>query len=359
MKFRKLTAVLLAGAMASSLALSGCGDRIDQDAVGATIGDQEISIGYMNFVAHYTQINYDSIFVSYYGEDYWTSESYTDDDGLTMEDTVKEYVLEEIELECLLEAHMEDYGVEITDEDMEAIRAAAEEFMSENSSAAISAMGAAQEYVETYLYYETLASRMEDAIYDDAEAQATEQLSIEDYSRRTFSYIEIDYSDYTDDDGETVSYTEDEIAAFQESAAEFAASAQAGEDFDTLADTYGYTVSTYSYGEDEDSEEDGGFSDAVIASADTLTAGQISGVIEGTDCYYVIRLDSEDDEEAAQSALETAITELADELYTEVTDGYQEESDFEVDEDQWAKVKFSKLFTIDDGEDDDSSVSAE
>jgi len=359
MKFRKLTAALLAGAMASSLALSGCGDKIDQSAVGATIGDQEISIGYMNFVAHYTQLTYDSIFVSYYGEDYWTSDSYVDEDGETMEDTVKSYILEEIELAYLLEAHMDDYGVEITDEDMEAIEAAAEEFMSENSDKAIKAMGATQEYVETYLYYETLTTRMDDAIYNDAEAQATEQLSIEDYSRRTFSYIAVDYSDYTDDDGETVSYTDEEIAAFQESAAAFAASAQAGEDFDALADTYGYTVSTYSYGEDEDSEEDGGFSDAVIAAVDAMTAGQISDVIEGTDCYYVIRLDSEDDADAAQTALETAISELASDLYSEVTEGYQEDSDFEVDETQWAKVKFSKLFTIDDGEDEESSASVE
>lgn len=359
MKYRKLTAALLAGAIASSLALSGCGSRIDQSAVSATIGDQEISIGYMNFVAHYTQVSYDSLFVTYYGEDYWTNESYTDDDGQTMEDTVKSYILEEIELDYLLEAHMEDYGMEITDEDMEAIQAAAEEFMSENSAKAIKEMGATQEYVETYLYYETLATRMDDAIYDDAETQATEQLSIEDYSRRTFSYVVVDYSDYTDDDGETVSYTDEEIAAFRESAAAFAASAQAGEDFDTLADTYGYTVSTYSYGEDEDSEEDGGFSEAVIAAADSMTAGQISGVIEGTDCYYVIRLDSEDDADAAQSALESAISELASDLYSEVIEGYQEESDFEVDETQWAKVRFSSLFTIDDGEDDDVSTSVE
>ncbi|MCD7982000.1 MAG: peptidyl-prolyl cis-trans isomerase [Clostridiales bacterium] len=357
MKHGKSTAVLLAAAVAASLALTGCGDSIDQNAVGATIGDQEISLGYMNFYAHYTQSSYDSLFVSYYGEDYWTNESYADDDGHTMEDEVKEYILEEIELEYLLEAHMDDYGIEITDEDMTAIQAAAEEFMSENSSKAIKAMGATQEYVEDFLYYQTVATRMEDAISEDVEAQATEQLSIDDYSRRTFSYIVVDVSDYTDDDGETVSYTDEEKAALEETAEAFAASLQAGEDMDTLAETYEYTVSTYSYGEDEASEDDGGFCDAVIEVADTLTAGQVSGVIEGTDAYYVIRLDSEDDADAAQTALETAIGELADELYTEVTDGYTEDSDFEVDEEQWAKVTFTSVFSLETEEEEDTGVS--
>ena len=355
MKHGKSTAVLLAAAVAASLALTGCGDSIDQDAVGATIGDQEISLGYLNFYAHYTQSSYDSFFASYYGEDYWTNESYADDDGNTMEDEVKGYILEEIELEYLLETHMDDYGVEVTDEDMTAIQAAAEEFMSENSSKAIKAMGATQEYVENYLYYQTVATRMEDAINEEAEAQATEQLSIDDYSRRTFSYIMVDASDYTDDDGETVSYTDEEKEELEANAEAFAASLQEGEDMDTLAETYGYTVSTYSYGEDEAGEDDGGFCEAVIEAADALTAGQVSGVIEGTDAWYVIRLDSEDDADAAQTALETAISELADELYTEVTDGYTEESDFEVDEEQWAKVKFTDLFAQETEEDTDVS----
>ena len=59
---------MLAGAIASSLMLGGCGNRINQDDVVATMGDQEISLGYANFVAHYNQANYDTMLASYYGE---------------------------------------------------------------------------------------------------------------------------------------------------------------------------------------------------------------------------------------------------------------------------------------------------
>ena len=45
---------------------------------------------------------------------------------------------------------------------------------------------------------------------------------------------------------------------------------------------------------------DGGFCDAVIAAANSMTAGQVSGLIEGADCYYIIRLDSEFDADATK-----------------------------------------------------------
>ncbi|MCD8324076.1 MAG: hypothetical protein LUC32_03875 [Clostridiales bacterium] len=351
MRYKKLAAVLLAGVMGGTMLLGGCGTRINQDAVAATVGDKEISLGYLNFVAHYSQITYDSFFLSYYGEDYWTSEDYVDEDGLTMEESVKAYVLEEVELQYLLEAHMDDYGVEITDEDMEAIAAAAEEFMSENTDEAIKAMGATQEYVEDYLYYNTVYSRMEEAI----EAEADGQLSVDDYARRTFSYMEIDTVGYYDDDDEYVEYTDDEREALITNLELIAVLAAA--DFDGTAETYEYDVSTYSYGDDEAAEDDGGFCEAVIAAADTMAEGDVSEAIEGTDCYYIIRLDSEDDEDAQEEAYEDALDTLKDEIFTEVTEGYQEDSDFEVDEDLWAKVKFTSLFSIDNTEEDEGSVS--
>ncbi len=350
MKVKKITAVALAGLMSASMALTGCGSSIDSDAVAATCGDVELSLGYLNFAAHYMQVTYDSFFAAYYGDDYWTSEDYADDDGNTMEDTVKEYVLEDVELCLLLEAHMDDYGVEITEEDMEAISAAAAEFMEENDAKTIKAMGATQEIVELYLYYETVCSLMTDAIYATAEGQ----LDIADYTRRTFSYVEIDTAGYYDDDSEYVEYTDEEIEALLATAEAIALTGI--EDLETAADTYGYDVSTYSYGTDEDSEEDGGFCDAVIAAAEAMSEGDVSGVIEGTDCYYIIRLDSEDDEDAQQDAYDSAMSDLEDEIYDEVTEAYYEESDFTVDEDLWAQVQFTVIFSITDDEDEDTSA---
>lgn len=351
MKRKKVTAILLAGAMASMMLMGGCGNKIDTDAVAATLGEEEISLGYVNFVAHYNQVTYDSFFASYYGEDYWTNESYADDEGRTMEESLKDSLMEDIELNYLLEDHMEDYGVEITDEEMADIKAAAEQFMSDNTAEAIKDMGASQEYVETMLYYETVKSKMTAAI----EATADTEVTDEECARRTFSYIQINTAQYTDDSGSLVDYTDDEKAAVVESVPSIAEMAKS--DFEGTAESYSYTVNTYSYGSDEKSADDGGFSDAVIAAANEMSEGEISDAIEDGDYYYIIRLDSENDEDAAKDAREEIIEERKSDKFTEVTEAYLEDADFTVNEEKLASITFSPLFkTVSE---DDSSESAE
>ncbi len=344
MKGRKRVAFLLAGVMAASLLLGGCGEKMDSEEIALTCGDEDLTLGYMNFVAHYNQASYDSFFASYYGEDYWTNEAYADEDGLTMEDSVKASLLEEIELQCVLDQHRDDYGIEITDEEIESMYDAGNTFMEENDRKAINAMGATEDYVAKMLYYVDVEQRMEEAI----EAEVGEDLDIEDYARRTFSYVEIDLNGYTDEDGEYVEYTEEEAAEALAEAKQFAE--QAKDDFDGAAEEYGYTVSTYSYGEDEASEDAGGFSEAVIEEADTMREGDVSGLIDAGDTGYVIRMDSEDDEEAAESAMESASSEIKSEHYQEVCDAYLDDTEIRVDEALWAKVKFTDLFTVEETE---------
>ena len=115
-----------------------------------------------------------------------------------------------------------------------------------------------------------------------------------------------------------------------------------------------------SYGSDEKSEADGGFCDAVIAAANSMTAGQVSGLIEGADCYYIIRLDSEFDADATEKKKESIISDRQDQLYQDVTDGYKDAVKIKVDEDEWAKVKFDNIFTAPPAADNsDSSATAE
>lgn len=356
MKAKKAAAALLICAVAGSFAMSGCG-RIDADAAVVTIdGDIVISAGYANFAARMTQAQYDMYLSSYYGEGYWTSDSYTNDDGQTMEESVKDSVLEDLELYYILESHMDDYDVEITEDEQSAITEAAEQFLSDNTDDTIKAVGATQEYVEKYLYLQTVTSKMEDAI----KAGADTEVSDEEAAQRTFSYVSIDMStSYTDDDGNTVDYTEDEMAQKKSDAEAFAS--EAASDFDAAAESYGYSSYTYSYGSDEESEEDGGFNADVISAADAMSAGEVSDLIEGDDCYYVIRLDSEYDEEATASKKESIISERQSDLYNEVTQGWLDDADIDVDNAEWKKVKFDNLFstvtTTDDT--DDTSADAE
>ncbi len=341
MRHKKAAALLLSGTVAAAMLLGGCGSSIDSDAIVATCAGQELSLGYLNFSAHYNQSTYDSWFMYMYGtdSDYWHSDLYGD--GSTMEQSVKDTILTVAEMNCLLAAHMDDYGVEVTEEEEAQIRAAGDEFMAENTDEAIKAMGATSDYVAELIWYELVGERMEAAIED----QVGNDLDIADYARKTFSYIRIDISGYTDEDGETVEYTEDELAEIKAEAETMDKEMQ--EDFDGTAEDYGYTVYTYSYGEDEESEEDGGlFPAELLETADGMTEGEVSGVIEGEGYLYIIRMDNEDDEEAAESAMQSASSEIKSSYYSEVANGYLEESDFTVDEKLWEQVKFTDLFLV-------------
>ncbi len=352
MRLKKMTAVFLACAIVGTAALSGCG-RINQNEAAVTLNDDtEISLGYANFVARYNQSYYDSFFSAYYAEGYWTSEDYVDDDGKTMEESTKDSVLKDIEIQYLLEAHMEDYGVEVTEEERTAITEAAEQFMADNSRDAVKEMGATQEYVEDMLYYYTVREKMRAAI----QAEADTNVSDEEAAQRTFSYIKINRVTYTDDDGNTQVYSDDELTELKADAE--AAAEEAKSDFDAAAENHSYTVQTYSYGSDEESEADGGFCDAVIEAANEMKEGDVSDLIEGSDYYYIVRLDSEYDEEATESKKESIISTRKSEHYTEVTDGYLEEADIQVNEKGWAKVKFDNVFT-EVQETDDTSAAEE
>ena len=175
MKIKKAAAVFLAGALASSLMLGGCGSQINKDEIVATMGDQEISLGYAYFAARYNQVTYDNMFASYYGEGYWTNEDYADEDGRTLEESVKDAVMEEIETDLLLEQHMSEYGVEITEEEQAAMDEAAAKFMEDNSDEAVKALGATEEYVADLLYYETVSRKMTEAIGATADSNISEE----------------------------------------------------------------------------------------------------------------------------------------------------------------------------------------
>ena len=74
MKAKKIAAVLLAGLVLGSVALSGCG-KLNTNATAVTIDDTKVSLGFANFAAKYQQAICDKYYVAYFGKDVWKQES--------------------------------------------------------------------------------------------------------------------------------------------------------------------------------------------------------------------------------------------------------------------------------------------
>ena len=84
----------------------------------------------------------------------------------------------------------------------------------------------------------------------------------------------------------------------------------------------------------------------MIEAAKKLKEGEISEVISTDDNYYVVRMESLFDEEATENKKKSIVTDRKNDHYTEVLDGYKENVKYELNEDEWAKVKFDELFSI-------------
>ena len=366
MKFKKVAAILLTATIFGTMA-AGCGKTtIDQTAVAATLDDKEISMGVANFMAQYQAVQYDAYLLSYYGEDMWTNDD--SGSGTTMTDTVKDSVMENLEEMYLLDAHAADYGVELTDDEQSAITAAAEKFMSDNSSSAAQAMGASQENVEEMLRLNTVQKKMQEAIEDDIDTKVTK----EEMAQKTLSYVKIDIEDTedttADEDAGADSDTEADDSSANDEKNEKAAkkllnSIKKASQLEDKAKQSGYEVDTVSFGTsdlDED-ENSTALPIAVLKAADKLKDGELaSKAIAGDDgAYYVVRMDNTDDKDAAETKKESILSERRSERYDEVVDGYKEDCKWEVNDSEWKKVNFDELYTVASSETDTAADDTE
>lgn len=97
----------------------------------------------------------------------------------------------------------------------------------------------------------------------------------------------------------------------------------------------------------------------MIEAANKLKEGQISKVITTDENFYVVRMDSTFDKEKTESKKESIVQERKNDHYKEVCDKYKEDIKFELNEKEWAKVKFDDLFTIKQQESADTQETSE
>lgn len=325
---KRAVVLLLAGLLAAG-SLTGCGSLEDSDVV-ATVNDTDITAGVANFYARYTQAQYETYYAGYMGDDMWSGEG---EEGETYQDTVKDSILESLENMYLMEEHMDEYEVSLSDEEKNSIKEAASQFDESNGLAEKEKVSGTTDTVERILELLTIQKKVQDAI----EAGADTEVSDEEAAQKSMQYVVFPFST-TDEEGNSVDLTDEEKEELRATAESFAAGAAGAADFAAYATEQGQTS--------QDATFDGETSTLpaqLVEAADALDEGGTTGLVEGDNGYYVARVTSLLDREATDARKQEIISERQQDLLNETLDGWREDADIEVHERVWDKIDFTTL----------------
>ncbi|MDD3616141.1 MAG: hypothetical protein PHC41_07920 [Lachnospiraceae bacterium] len=329
----KTGALVALSAVLGATTLTGCG-KLDGTEAVATVGEQSIPLGVASLYLRYQQAQMETYYGSMFGENMWSMEI---SEGETYADTTKNNTMETLEEYYLLKAHAGDYDVAISEDQESAIAEAAKNFIAANDAATLETMGVTEDTVKELLELYTYHSLMEPVMTADVDTEVSD----EEAAQTTVTYVQLSTAGTTDEEGNTVDMTDDEKAALKDQAVQIiekinATGDVANADMDALAKEVGESLAatTTSYGSDDETLDD-----ALKTAVGSMADGQLNGdVVEGTDAYYVLRLDKTFDEEATATKKESIVSERKTDAYTALVDEWKEADGVKVNDKVWDKV---------------------
>lgn len=325
---KRLFALVLAGVLAAAT-LTGCGSLKGDETV-ATVDDTKINADLANFFARYTQATYETYYSAYLGEDMWNSDA---SDGETYEESVKSSVLKSLEDMILLEKHMDDYDVSITDEDKATIKETTQQFLDDNSLDDKNLVSGNKKTVNRALTLMAVQQKMRTAI----QAGADTEVSDDEAAQKSMDYVFFSYQT-KDDSGNSKDVSDDEKTKLKSQAEAVASGLKEGGDLNTLAEEQGATVQTLTFDKDTTSPDAD-----LIKAADALGEGESTDVIETDKGCYVAKVTSLLDRTATDSKKSQIVQERQTKLYDDTVKKWRKKTDIKVHKSVWKKVSFQKV----------------
>ena len=311
---------------------SGCGkkstaENLDYESVVLTVGDDEITLREAYFIMKWRQAEYQTMASSLYGDE-WYNQDLTGTG--TFINYIKDSVIEELETMYILASNADDYGVSLSDEDKAEIETVVADFMASNTEEARNALGATEDIVRKVMTSYKIYSLMYNALLKDVDTSVT----MEEAAQKTFEYIYQPLTE-TDESGETVDMSTENQNQYHATFTAIKGAVVGDVTFEEAAEQYGYSVSSHSYG----AQDDGSFSD-IDSIVDGLALNEVSDVIPVEGGIFLLCLTSEYDEEATETARETISNEKLAKAFETVYEEMKKDVSIELNEDLWATANF-------------------
>ena len=330
-RFGKKAAILTAAGALAAMSVTGCSGSINTDAVVATVGDEDITLGVANFYARMTQGQYETYYASMMGttgEAMWTQEAGEDQ---TYEESVKDSLMENLQNMYLISQHAADYEVSLTEDEKDAISEAAEQFSEANTDEAKEVVSGYKKDVEKFLELATIQTKMDGKMREGVD----EEVSDEEAAQKAMKYVFFSYTS-TDDSGNSTTLSDDEKEGLKTDAQSLADRVKAGEDISAVAEEMGQTAYDLTF----DSESTSPNEDLIAAVDAFETEGETTDVIEADDGLYVGQLTSLLDRDATDQKKASIVEQRRQDQYDSLLEEWRNSTDISVDHKVWEKVDF-------------------
>ena len=271
--------------------LTGCSSSTGKTV--AKMGDAEITLGEAEFMLRYNQAKTQGYLGALFGEGSNVFQQDLTGSGQAYGVTMKESVMNDLKDMILMEQHMSDYNVELTDEEKAAIEETAKEFLAENSKDVLKALTATEETVTRVLTLYTIQSKMQTAI----EADVDTEVSDDEAAQKSIQYV---YFTIPETESEAEDTTEAESGSEEDTTE--AVTDAAEESGETVAETESETVSETETAAEETSEavSENGTEDASEAVSENDTE-------EATEAETEESAEKKETRETAQSVIDAVL----------------------------------------------------
>lgn len=328
--------------------LVGC-KSIDDSEIVATVGDSKITVGMANFYARYQQPAFEEYYKSY--QDYQQQMMYgsviqqtemdwrvEQEEGVTLEDSYKNDVMTSLQNLYIMEDHMGDYDITLTEEELNAIDKVASDFIKANSDDAREKISADKETVVEFLKLNTISVKVDAAIRAGVDTNVTD----EEAAQKRIRYVSF-ATTKTDENSQSTKMTDDEIKAVKEEASEFLTGAKANGKLEAYATEKEQTSTTATYGADYADDSSASLPKEVYEAADKLEENGFAEIIETDSAIYVVQLESKFDTDATSAKKESILKERQDKEVTDTIEKWRKDTKIEVNEKVWNKVSMHDI----------------
>nr|WP_300209432.1 peptidyl-prolyl cis-trans isomerase [uncultured Anaerostipes sp.] len=340
-KFAKKLLVLAAVLALSAFLLTGCKPK-NERALFEYAGE-EVTFQEAHIYARIMQYQAEEQYGSYLGSDMWSLQVGTDSNGdkITMEQSIKNSVVEQLKQIKVLNAHADDYDVKLSKTEKNEIKENVKTLVDTDSGKKIMEETEADEEAIRKLYEEsTLASKVMQAIVDKA------KVSVSDEEAKTVKVYKLVFTTKKTDSktGKEKNMTDKEKQDQMKKAKSALSALKEGESASAVASKFGVSndsgEESYTKGKSELGEK---FEEA----AAKLKTNDISPILTLDDGYVIIKMINPNDKESLEDSKTTLLQEKQQEAYNKVYKKWTKDADKKwddedsVDQDLWDEVEFT------------------